>query len=230
MKKTILTILLCSLAMLGITGCIKDEVSEISLEDANIKIQEYFENEKNDHSNLVYNYIDSDEKKIIVGLIDNSEEKQEEFLNSIFKKETIKYIKSKSLIEFRKKSPVTTSNVDFKIKRYNMSNDIKYNVYYENQERSIYFAGDIEEFYILDEYNNQTPLKDYITETYQTFDDSIKSITDKLDKYAMLKDGGTTIYKSKQLDLTMTVCNTINGNKDIYIDGYYKEFEETMCK
>lgn len=230
MKNKLLSILICGVMCIGLTGCQKDKIGKISLEDANIKIQQYFGNEKNDRTNLVYNYIDSDNNVIIVGLVDSSKEKQEEFLSSIFDKNTIKYINTNSLIIFKEELPVVTSNSNFKIKRYNISNDVKYNEYYKNQERIIYFAGNIEEFYILDKDDNEITLKNYITKTNQTFDDSIKAITDKLDMILIAKDGGTTIYKLEQLDLTMIVCNTLEGNKNIYIDGYNKQFDETMCK
>lgn len=226
MKKKIITILLCSFLVIG---CGKqNNIKEISLEEVNIKIEEYFGNENNDRTNLVYNYIDSDNNTIIVGLVDNSKEKQDEFLNSIFDKKTIKYIKDNSFIKFLKEEPVTTSNVNFKIKRNNIHDKNKYYEYYKNNDRIIYFASDIEEFYVTNE--NDTTLKNYITNTYQTFDDSIKSITNRLNKIGIIKDGGTTIYKSKELDLTMITCNTIEGNKDIYIDNYNTDINETMCK
>ena len=226
MKKKIITILLCSFLVIG---CGKqNNIKEISLEEVNIKIGEYFGNENSDRTNLVYNYIDSDNNTIIVGLVDNSKEKQDEFLNSIFDKDTIKYIKDNSFVKFLKEDPVTTSNVNLKIKRNNIHDKNKYYEYYKNNDRTIYFASDIEEFYVTNE--NDTTLKNYITNTYQTFDDNIKSITNRLNKIAIIKDGGTTIYKSKELDLTMITCNTIEGNKDIYVDNYNTNISETMCK
>lgn len=226
MKKKIITIILCSFLVIGCGK--KNNIKEISLEEVNIKVEEYFVDENNDRNNLVYNYIDLDNNTIIVGLIDNSKEKQDEFLNAIFDKETIKYIKDKSFIKFLKEDPVTTSDVNFKIKRNNTHDKNKYYEYYKNNDRTIYFASDIEEFYITNE--NDMTLKNYIKSTYQTFDDSIKSITNKLNKIAIIKDGGTTIYKSKELNLTMITCNTIEGNKDIYIDNYNTDINETMCK
>lgn len=226
MKNKIIIILLCSFLVIG---CGKqNNIKEISLEEVNIKIEEYFGNENNDRTNLVYNYIDLDNNTIIVGLVDNSKEKQDEFLNLIFDKNTIKYIKDKSFVKFLKEDPVTTSNVNFKIKRNNIHDKNKYYEYYKNNDRTIYFASDIEEFYIINE--KDMTLKNYITNTYQTFDDSIKSTTNRLNKIAIIKDGGTTIYKSKELDLTMITCNTIEGNKDIYVDNYNTNISETMCK
>ena len=46
-------------------------------------------------------------------------------------------------------------------------------------------------------------LKDYISKSYQTIDDSIKHLTDIMDYVDTLKDGGTTIYKSNAYDVTI---------------------------
>ena len=46
-----------------------------------------------------------------------------------------------------------------------------------------------------------------------------------------LKDGETTIYKSKDYDITMINCNTLSGNNDIFIGDYNLEFDNNeMCK
>lgn len=129
--------------------------------------------------------------------------------------------------DVEKLSPITF-NDNFKVERYSAYDTIKYYPYYKNDERTIFFAGDIKEFYIIE--GKDTSLNEYITTTYQTFDDGIKHIIEKLDKVAILKDGGTAIYKSKDLDLTITVCNTLDDNRDIYFDNYESEFQETMCK
>lgn len=128
------------------------------------------------------------------------------------------------------------SNANFKVKMFDVSNTIKYYPYYkhmekvndENRKRIIYFAGDIEEFYIIGE--KDMSLKEYITTTFQTFDDSIESILEKMKEVDTLKDGGTKIYKSEELDLTITICNTLDKNQDIYFNHYRSDFDETMCK
>ena len=73
-------------------------------------------------------------------------------------------------------------------------------------------------------------LKSYISNVNQSLDDSIKNITDKLDAVDMLKDGGTKIYKSKDKDMTIITCKTLDGNKDIYIGDYSMKHESSMCK
>ena len=50
------------------------------------KISEYFGNENVDRSNLGYTYLDNENNIVIVGLIDNSIEKQDEFINHVFLK------------------------------------------------------------------------------------------------------------------------------------------------
>ena len=89
----------------------------------------------------------------------------------------------------------------------------------------------IEEFYVMPEDDTKVTLKHYMSNICETFDESIKSITDNLDKKDILKDGGTTIYKSKDKDITMIVCKTIDGNKDIFIGDYSMNFDsDSMCK
>jgi len=109
-------------------------------------------------------------------------------------------------------------------------NSVKFNKYLERDNRAIYLAGNVEEVYYTDLETRMT-LKDYISKSYQTLDDSIKHLTDILDYVDTLKDGGTTIYKSSAYDITLIKCNTIAGNKDIFIGDYSMSFDnESMCK
>ena len=48
------------------------------------------------------------------------------------------------------------------------------------------------------------------------FFDHIKFITDKLDKEEL--SDGTKVYSSKELDVSITVCNT--KTKNIYFDSF----------
>lgn len=90
------------------------EEKGITLEDVNIKILEYFGKENVDRTNLGYNCVDEENNVVVVGLIDNSKEKQDEFIYNVFSNccgtKYIKYIKDNSIIEFRKTEPITTSN------------------------------------------------------------------------------------------------------------------------
>ena len=46
-----------------------------------------------------------------------------------------------------------------------------------------------------------------------------------------LNDGGTEIYNSYENDVTLVKCNTVFGNKDIYIGDYLMKFDNySMCK
>jgi len=78
----------------------------ISIEEVNIKIQEYFELENVDRSNFKNSYVDRVNEVVVVELIDNSKTKQEEFIYTVFSNTTgskyIKYITDNSMIEFRK--------------------------------------------------------------------------------------------------------------------------------
>ena len=109
-------------------------------------------------------------------------------------------------------------------------NSVKFNKYLERDTKTIYLAGNIEEVYYTDS-ETRMSLKDYISNSYQTFDDSVKHLTDIMDYIDTLKDGGTTIYKSNVYDITIIKCNTIAGNKDIFIGDYSMKFDsDSMCK
>ena len=43
------------------------------------------------------------------------------------------------------------------------------------------------------------------------------------------KDGGTKIYKFKDKDITMIVCNTTKNDKNILIGDYSMEYTEGDC-
>lgn len=72
--------------------------SNLNTEKVNTKIIEYF-SDNNDISNYSYNYID-EKNIVIVGLKENTEEKQKQFLTKIFDKQEVKTIKNKKMIKF----------------------------------------------------------------------------------------------------------------------------------
>ena len=93
MKKTILAILVCGVMALGLTGCVKEkEVSINELNSINDKIIEYFRtNGAEKYDNYSYNYVDEENKLVIVGLVDNSIEQQEWFKKNIVNSKYIKF-------------------------------------------------------------------------------------------------------------------------------------------
>ena len=118
---------------------------------------------------------------------------------------------------------------DFYLSKYdNNMNSEKIKEYFTFNDRKIYFTGNIKEFYVVD--GETMILKSYISNVNQSLDDSIKNITDKLDAVDMLKDGGTKIYKSKDKDMTIITCKTLDSSKDIYIGDYSMKHESSMCK
>ena len=177
--------------------------------------------QKKDYDNFSASYVDEENKVLIIELVDNNKEKQNWFKKNIMDSE---------YIQFKQGEKATVSTMDFYILKPESHDDIKFNDYYKISDRTIYLAGNIEEFYVIPENDIKITLKHYMSNICETFDESIKSITDKLDKKDILKDGGTTIYKSKDKDITMIVCKTIDGNKDIFIGDYSLEYEQNMCK
>ena len=76
----------------------------VNPKDINDLIVEYLSKDNADLSNTSYNYVDEETNKVIVGLIDISEEKQNEFYNNVFLeccgKYYINYLKKYKLITF----------------------------------------------------------------------------------------------------------------------------------
>jgi len=125
---------------------------------------------------------------------------------------------------------VSFANKKIEVIKPEVYNAIKFNKYLERDTRTIYLTGNVEEVYYTDS-ETRMSLKDYISKSYQTIDDSIKHLTDIMDYVDILKDGGTTIYKSNAYDVTIIKCNTIAGNKDIFIGDYSMSFDnDSMCK
>lgn len=122
-----------------------------------------------------------------------------------------------------------SNEFDFYITKLEQHNDIRFNSYYTFDNRTIYLAGNLGEFYTKEQGQDIT-LKTYLSTAFQTFDDGIKSITDKLELQDTLRDGGTKIYKSKEKDITMIVCNTTKNDKNILIGDYSMEYMDGDCK
>lgn len=122
------------------------------------------------------------------------------------------------------------SNSSIEVVKPELYNAIKFNKYLERDNRVIYLAGNIEEVYYK-KLNTKYRLKEYITNILQSIDDGINELTKLIMNPAILNDGGTEIYKSKEYDITIVCCNTLSGNKDIFIGDYLMGFDsKTMCK
>jgi len=78
---------------------------DITLEDVNDKINNYFSKDNVDKSNIAHWGIDGEKNIVVVGMLDISDEKQNEFINNVFSSccgsKYIKYIKDHKMIEFK---------------------------------------------------------------------------------------------------------------------------------
>ena len=103
MKKIL--VILCLL----LVGC--NSISNEELEAINNDINVYLSN--NQYDNLVINYIDYDDKKVVVGLLDNSVEMQEDFKEKVVGSKYIKFVKSESIIyDIKKEYTINIFNLD----------------------------------------------------------------------------------------------------------------------
>ena len=225
MKKTIFTILICGVMILELTGCNNSEKKD-----------------DNDIHTFEGTIIECEKESMIVSPNENTEEHKSsdkfriEYVNgfnscNVGNKVKITY---KGMINESYPAQIGTTNIevvkdfDFYVTKPQVHNDIRFNDYLTFSDRKIYLAGNIGEFYVVD--GKTMILKEYISNANRTMDDSIKSITDKLELKDTLKDGGTKIYKSKDKDITMIVCNTTKNDRNILIGDYSMEYTEGDCK
>ncbi len=223
MKNQIVKILVCLGIVFVIIGCTNKTKNKNRYElvkETHNKVYDYFTNENVDRTNLgSFSSLSENSDYVIVTLVDNSIEKQQEFLKSANV--------SEEYIKFEQGGPYSTSKVDkvdFELIKSNTHNDIKFNEYYYNEIQKIYISSNIKEIYLIDYNKTKYSLKWYSSNVNQSLNQTIESITNTMEKKDSLFDGGTIIYKSKLKDATIIVCNTLEENKDIYIGDYQMNY------
>ena len=103
----------------------------------------------------------------------------------------------------------------------------------EVQEFNKYSEFDVRVVYIetklKDVYYNKDDKKYSLKEYIKTIDD-VKEITSLLEGYRGYDDGGSQLFSWKEYDLSILICNKINGTSDIYIGDSNMTYSGTMCK
>lgn len=229
MKKTILTIMIIIIILFSSLIVIKQL-------DNKAKRKQDIETNKEDLQsieNIIINKIQKldnyknmasiciGEDKIIIELIDNSEEEEKWFRDNIYD--------SKALV-FEQGGPYSTSEnkLNFVLEKKEDREFKDFNEYYKDDNRTIYIADNLKELYIIDNNYQKTNYKNYLSNK-TSIDDGIKELTDNLKVKLTSKDGGSKLYNSKEKDIAMIVCNNLNGNKDIYIGDYSLKFDMNYC-
>ena len=208
--KKILTIVLCTFMLVVITGCNNEEVGVKELNKINDKITEFYINNNDKAGNLGSHYVDEENKVVVVELINNSKEEQEKFRKEVIDSEYIKFVQG-SQQDYHQIKITKTKDCDNQVIEY-----------YQYEEQKVYLV-------CLDEITiDGATFKDYFSKTYQTFNDSINSLINDMELVDTYKDGGTKLYKNDSIALIK--CNTIDGNKDIYIGDTNLEYQESFCK
>lgn len=221
MKKNILIIVLCISLILMTNGCNSQTKNKPNnYKDTSSAVDNYFQNAKKDENIAAISY-DDEKQVVVVTLIDNNKENQEKFLSNVNV--------DKKYIEFEQGGTYNTFDAKIVTLDSVKEDKISFNKYLTKENRTIYLENNIKELYIFDHQRRWT-FKYYVTNTNQSLERSLKSVTDLLEKEANLKDGGTAIYKNKDKNMTVIACNTLNGNKDVYIGDYQLSFKDNMCK
>ena len=96
--------------------------------------------------------------------------------------------------------------------------------YLERDNKIIYLSNNIEKIYYYDN-SNKVSLDYYITNSYQTLDDSMKKITSCLNSEDKLNTDESVIYKSDEMDITVIICKS----NYIFIGDKKLEYSTDMC-
>lgn len=93
--------------------------------------------------------------------------------------------------------------------------------YYQNESRNLYLVG-IDEV----ETNKNMNLQELLDK--QGFETVLNNILERMEQKDIYKDGGTKLYQKD--DIKILLCNTIDGNKDVYIGDNSLTYEDNFCK
>lgn len=100
----------------------------------------------------------------------------------------------------------------------------EFNKYLEMEGQDIYMETNIKEVYYTPNGKKYT-LKEFIED-----DGEISEITSLLDEGISYDDGGSLLYSSEEYDLSVLMCGTLNGNKDIYVGDFTMYYNSPMCQ
>lgn len=99
--------------------------------------------------------------------------------------------------------------------------------YYEEENRRIYLSC-LDEIILTTSNNKDITLKYYLQNINKPYDDSINSLVDNIDNVDYFSDGGTKLYKTNKYAILL--CNTLDGNKDIYIGNKNLRYKSNYCE
>ena len=99
--------------------------------------------------------------------------------------------------------------------------------YYEKDGRKIYLSC-VDEIYLKEEILDKNTLNYYLKNTNKSYDEVIQNLVKNIDNVDVYYDGGTKIYKTDKIGILL--CNTLDGNKDIYIGNNNLKYKSNYCK
>lgn len=198
MKKIILLVL-----CLFIIGC--GNVNNEELDAINNDIIVYLSN--NQYNNLVFNYVDYDNNFVVIGLLDNSIEKQNDFKEKIIDSKYIKFVQGNSCED--KEYTMNIPNLDDVIK-ITINTMSQYDSIMENSNKN-----DIEKIYNV--FYNRTTTKESVSKNPETADEVYHIIFyDKEDNTDMYIYANNDKYYLEQTNngIYETSLNDFNTIKD----------------
>ena len=101
-----------------------------------------------------------------------------------------------------------------------------------NKKRKLYYSTRGQDFYTycLDEvYVRENGNRDRLDD-YLYINGNIDDLITSFDIESEYWDGGSILYKNKDMGMAILMCHTVDKNNDVYIGPYDMKYEETFCK
>jgi len=99
---------------------------------------------------------------------------------------------------------------------------------YYSDGNSIVYLVCLDELYLKLNSGKVITLDIHFENVNQSLERSIEQLVGDMENVATLRDGGTKVYKKN--NYTIIVCNTTEGNKDVYIGQENLKYQENYCK
>lgn len=99
--------------------------------------------------------------------------------------------------------------------------------YYEEENRRVYLSC-LDEVNLKSQNSKEMTLKYYLQNINKPYDDSIQDLVNDIENVDYFYDGGSKLYKTD--NFAILLCNTLDGNKDIYIGNNNLKYKSNYCK
>lgn len=101
-----------------------------------------------------------------------------------------------------------------------------------NKKKKLYYSLDEQDFYtycLNDVYVRKNGYRKRLVD-YLKANGNIDDLISSFNIESQYWDGGSVLYKNKDMNMAILMCNTVDKNRDVYIGPYDMGYETSFCK